>query len=314
MKQKLFFHDKNSSKAELPGSKIYDFKEVYIKTFTLEDIYQVSTIGLQQDLNRLIDFIQNHISIDINKITESDFKYILFWERMNSYSYNPILLKWNCDSCGENDSTEINEDNCGYKSISEEYTKDGINIELYSGDKINWKIPTIGSSRGAKNFIEQFKKPESSYIIAEIANSVTFLDSPNLTISEKFDRIKQLKPDDFSIFSFLNEEYSSYGIKEQAEVKCRHCGGCQQVRFHFGITNLFPNFQDSRSIRSRIFSNSISDESSEHSERGDEQTTLSEEEIRREDTNRESKRQSEEIDNRQNEEKVVTFDEFQNGS
>ena len=67
---KLFFHDKNTSKIELPGSPIYDFKEVYIKTFTLEDIYQISTITQQQDSNRLLSFIQSKISVDINKLTE----------------------------------------------------------------------------------------------------------------------------------------------------------------------------------------------------------------------------------------------------
>ena len=71
MKNKLFFHDKNSHKIEFPGNKIYNFKEAYAKTFTLEDIYKVSTIGLQQDLNRLIDFIQDHVSIDINEIMQS---------------------------------------------------------------------------------------------------------------------------------------------------------------------------------------------------------------------------------------------------
>lgn len=314
MKQKFFFHDKNSSKIELPGNKIYDFKEVYIKTFNLEDIYQVSTIGIQQDLNRLINFIQDHLSIDINKITEADFKYVLFWERLNSYSYNPIILKWNCGSCFEDNNTEINETNCGYKELSKEYTKDGVNIELYSGDKVNWKIPTIGDSKAAKEFIEKAKKAESSYIIAEIAQCITFLDSPELSLGDKFNKVKQLKPDDFTIFSYLTNEFTNYGIEEIADVKCGHCGGCQQTRFHFELSNLFPNFHDSGLIRSRIFSNSVSNEPSEHTPGGDEQTALSEEEIRREDKDRTAKKQPKKVSDRQdeNKEELMTLDEFEN--
>jgi hypothetical protein len=311
MKNKLFFHDKNTSKIELPGKSIYDFEDLYIKTFTLEDIYQISTISQQKDSNRLISFIQSKISTDITKLTESDFKFILFWERFNSYSYSPFVLKWDCKDCYSENSTNIDEKMLEGKDLNPEYDKEGMSIDLFSGGKLVWKLPTLGDAKKAREFIDSNKLSDSSYSIAEIAQCSEF-PGEELSLMEKFNRIKELKPDDFVIFGYLREEFVDYGVQEKANVECRHCGVCQQVRFHFELHSLFPDFRDTSSIRSRIFSNRIANESAEHREGGVLETPVSKEEIRRgsETPTTKTKSKTTNSGSNQPEKEVMTFDEF----
>jgi hypothetical protein len=279
---KLFFANKNTSKVTLPGKAMYDFPdEVYINTFTLEDLYQITTIGIQGDEKRLIQFMQSHLSVDVSKLTETDFKYLLFWERLNSYSYNPITLSWECIKCLKDNKTEINETNLDYKELSSDYTKNGLIIELYSGEKIIWRIPTIQDT----NIVKEFCKGKDPYVyaLAEIAQCITFHNNPEIvSLKDKLEKVKSFLPDDFSIFTHLNVEYTNYGIQDKANVVCSHCQARQDVEFQFGITNIFPSFPSSGSLRSRILPNNSPNESksTSNTRRGVQQTSISKEEVR----------------------------------
>lgn len=283
---KFFFPNKNTSKVNLPGKAIYNFQdEVYINTFTLEDLYQITTIGIQGDENRLIQFMQSHLSIDVTKLTDADFKYLLFWERLNSYAYNPVTLTWECMKCLKDNKTEINETNVEYRELSPDYTKNGLIVELYSGEKIIWRIPTLQDIKIVKDFCKG--KDPHLYALAEIAQCITFHANPEIvSLKDKVERIKSFLPDDFSIFTHLSVEYANYGIQDKANVTCNHCKAEQDVEFQFGVTNIFPSFPSPGSLRSRILPNNPSNESKSTSDTsgGVQQTNVSKEEIRGEAT------------------------------
>jgi hypothetical protein len=130
-------------------------------------------------------------------------------------------------------------------------------------------------------------------------------------LADKFNKLKLASPDEFTIFNFLLDEYGDYGIQDKASVTCRHCGVCQSVRFHFELYSIFPNLHSTGDIRSRILSDSVSNESPECESGGLFETPISEEAIRRGSKNSHPKKQPEETNSRPIEEKkVMTFDEF----
>lgn len=80
----------------LSDFRYYDFNRLRVKTLTVGDLHTLSSIVGTRSVLGMIDFIDDHIDQDVNKLLDIDFYYIMFWLKKNSYPDNSMTLTWDC--------------------------------------------------------------------------------------------------------------------------------------------------------------------------------------------------------------------------
>lgn len=98
----------------------YDFDELYIREFTVEDLKLVhmGMRGRVRPLSHILRAIQLCITEDVEVLTDGDLEFIMAWLRLNSYPKGPLLVNWTC-----------NQRNMVYKD----------NRTFYRGEPLTWQ-------------------------------------------------------------------------------------------------------------------------------------------------------------------------------
>jgi hypothetical protein len=74
----------------------YDFKELYIKPFTVTHLKLLSRAHITKNTEfqkRAVDAV---ITEDVNELTPGDYFYILEWLKINSTTKTPVTIEWTC--------------------------------------------------------------------------------------------------------------------------------------------------------------------------------------------------------------------------
>lgn len=92
----------------LSGCIFYDFKEVFIRPLDLQDLSQIYVAVTEENMSILIDVIDRCLSVNARKLTLPDFKYVMYWLRINSYPKSPFTIEWK-SKYGNQNVTTIND-------------------------------------------------------------------------------------------------------------------------------------------------------------------------------------------------------------
>lgn len=74
----------------------YDFKKLYIRPFTVNELRLVSKAATLKEMSHLIRAIDLVTTEDASNFTIGDFYYILMWLRIHSMPKTPYVIEWHC--------------------------------------------------------------------------------------------------------------------------------------------------------------------------------------------------------------------------
>lgn len=263
---KNLFHAKPITKptttftVELPSNgKLYNGKRtVELSFFTVSDVKRLFNIARGTKTDSIHKLISEKVH-DFNafELTVSDFWYLLYYIRINSFKSNPIKITWTCEKsdpstdklCGASNSTELTKDQLIIKEIDPDLVEP-ISITLPDFGEVNVCLPRTGKDAEAEEVVSKLpgKHSDSDLWVARIAgliqNQKSLLDNYML-VSQKF------TADDLYFLDAFNEEFK-YGIVDQVNLKCSGCQEVSQINFRLSILDLVPAIRETRHVRNAV--------------------------------------------------------------
>ena len=218
----------------------YDYKQLYIRPFTVNELKLVSKAAVMKELSHLIRAIDLVITEDASNLTIGDFYYILMWLRIHSMPKTPYVVEWHCHESvltNVNDGTIIlNDHNFKVPENEEDYeVKDCsthnsevihmTDVEIITLEDDFAGLPQDGAlefdyprARHLQEIQEALLDPELNLLVGPaqwIKEGDTIEDKINILATQS----------DLQVFddaAALNESVV-YGISETATLTCRAC-------------------------------------------------------------------------------------------
>lgn len=72
----------------------YAFNEVHLRAFDIDALAGLSEARSSGSFTVLLDVLNDYINVDIRDLTGPDYRYCMYWWRINSYSKSPYHLDW----------------------------------------------------------------------------------------------------------------------------------------------------------------------------------------------------------------------------
>lgn len=221
----------------------YDYKELYIRPFTVKELRLVSKAAMLKDISHLLRAVDLVTTQDAGNLSVGDFYYVLMWLRIHSMPKTPYVVEWHCDegiitnkTTGQqilNDETfAVPEDEENWDVVAcDAHNSEVIhmtNVEIITLDEENFDDTTIPKggpiefdfprARNIQDMQEALKNPELKLIVGA-AQWVKAGD----TLEDKIKILEsQTDLQAFDDAAVLNETIV-HGIKETTTLTCRNC-------------------------------------------------------------------------------------------
>lgn len=75
----------------------YDWNELYIRPFRINEFKLVSKAAAMKDMSHMIRAIDLVITQDASNLTIGDFYYVMMWLRIHSLPKSPLVVDWHCE-------------------------------------------------------------------------------------------------------------------------------------------------------------------------------------------------------------------------
>lgn len=195
------------------------------------------------------DFIVNDIlrrtlrGIRVEDILVADKLFLILWLRANTYRESGYVVDFTCTKCEQESQYHFELDNLEVQKLSPEYDPNKT-ITLMSGAKVNLRFLTIGDELKINRFKEMNAKAigEIDPELLNIANMLTNVSRPEMSMMEKYYWVTNMNPGDFSYIASYIEKFGM-GIKPYVNVKCSNCGGTGPVGISFRGDFFLPSYK-----------------------------------------------------------------------
>lgn len=224
----------------------YDFKDLYIKPFTVKHLSKLARSQQEASLQMLVEVVSTVLSTpngdtDIGfKLSTADFTAVLYWLRMNSFAKPQMRYRWICQHDEHIDQVKLGA--LSPKSLE--------NILVYKESDI--KVIHLDHKPDEEKYTLYFdNRPPVRLVPENMLNTIQFLDDPEqrwdsadfqfsaklaahldlpLTLNEKILFVEnELAMDHVPLIKEFSALIDGYGIKETVTSKCKECGVSQQV-------------------------------------------------------------------------------------
>lgn len=231
---------------KLPGQKLYD-KEFRFRTFTLQDLRDLTTATETNDVARFISVINNTCDQDISELTVYDFYFVLWHQRMNSFTRHPYTVTWQC-GCGRENTSEIKVSNLVITDVAEDFEDGGEQI-LFAEQKVHYHFERISHILDAIDQANehQIHNRSRSEIISDLVlcSRIYYPEDKEKTVWERRSTYfnpndeKGFSPDDIIDFSMWDQKFS-YGVKENLKLTCAECNKETTMEYKIEMMEFFP--------------------------------------------------------------------------
>ena len=234
---------------ELPGGFLYP-EECRIQPFTYGDASALSLLGRTNDPETLFKIIDKRVNLDVNSLTIQDFWYILYWQRINSYSTFPVKLPWTCNHCEHKNLNEVTGSSLIINDLDNKYYH-GIEVDFPDSGVLKVRLKLIGDEIKLKKYMRTEKIEDPTGEIYETLLTACMLEHNGGTLKERYNTVKGMSADDQFTLKGV-EDYFEYGVKDYSEFTCENCKEVVKVGYELDLTSFFPSVQDKSSVGSRI--------------------------------------------------------------
>jgi hypothetical protein len=243
---------KKVSTVVLPGDHLYE-DDCKVETFTFGDASALSLLIKAPDIKKLVEVLDSRTNLDATKLTIQDFKFLLYWHRINSYANFPNKIIWHCPHCETKNYHNLTADKLIIKDLDPIYDH-GLVIDLPDAGPTALRIKLVEDELKARKWFRENKKEFDEETLEKLMYA-GMLELEGGTLSERLEKIENMSSDDFcQLIDFQNE--FDYGIQEYSEFACTNdeCKEVAKVNHNFDLVSFFPQVQGSGNVRARILS------------------------------------------------------------
>lgn len=234
---------------ELPGGFLYE-DNCRIQPFTYGDASVLSLLSKTNDPESLFNIINKRLNLDVNVLTLQDFWFILYWQRINSYSSFPVKLPWTCNHCEHKNLDEMSGSSLIIEDLSRDYYH-GIEVNFPDSGVLKLRLKLIGDEIKLKKYMRKEKIEDTTGEIYETLLTASILEYNGGTLKERYELVKNMSADDQFTLKGV-EDYFDYGVKDYSEFTCEECKEVVKVGYELDLTSFFPTIQDKSDVGSRI--------------------------------------------------------------
>lgn len=89
--------DANYVRVDLPSKHVfYPFKDIWIRPFKIKELSKIWLATQENSFTHLVDAMDATIAegADLRDLLPQDFKFLMYWHRINSYPRSPFTIEW----------------------------------------------------------------------------------------------------------------------------------------------------------------------------------------------------------------------------
>jgi hypothetical protein len=260
---------------ELPSAfQFYDFKHISSRTMTAAHQAKFSRAHKEQKLRYTVEGISATLEPDRSAfdLSVSDFYFLMYWQRVNSYSKNPMLITAYCDNTEHNEKVYIGYDddeevedpeNPGEKKIAKvhknldeatlktEVLMNHTTLETKYLDPIDFAqhpirakydlhIETMRDVVEATEYLLDNEVNEEDLFHLKYAVFMRRVKGRG-SIKERMLAVSKIPADEMEEFDRYIEAVTGYGVSEFAVIKCKGCGASSKVKITLDALTFLPS-------------------------------------------------------------------------
>lgn len=259
---------------ELPsGFQFYDFKHISARTLQAAHQAKFSRAQKEEKLRYTVEGISGTLepSRSAFDLSVGDFYFLMYWQRVNSYSKNPLLVTSYCDNTPHNEKVYIGyeEDqeveNAGedepktikvHKKMDEETLKNEVllnntTLDTKYLDPIDFNEHPIRAKydlhiETMRDVVEVTEYLNDNEDVTEedlfLIKYAVFLrrTEGRKTLKQRMDAVANISPDDMLEFDTYIDAVTAYGVSEFATIRCKGCGASSKVKITLDALTFLP--------------------------------------------------------------------------
>lgn len=254
----------------LPSSfMFYQFDSLSIRRFKYLEMKKVASGVISGNVANIVEAISACLPTNGSAydLTDGDFWFLMYWQRVNSYKKNPYTLEWDCSDIDhlsrvfdeDDETTEDSLHNVSVLSTSENFQLDSIDQEQAA--KINAKIQYVLDTYGVnlwastvrdtheatrlklgdkKNEKDEAEVYSDDMSMIRYASHISRAHGRRLVDRLRF--LNTMNPDpDFlcEVDEFIN--LINHGVHDTVTVRCKECNKSKEVPVSFDLLTFFPH-------------------------------------------------------------------------
>ena len=238
------------------GGRLYGGRSsVEASFFTTLDVKRLYDITKGTKTDSIEKLIGSKIDLNIEELTISDFWYVLYWVRINSFEKHPLKVEWTCkklkkgDTCSTVNDSLIEGSNLVVEELDKEY-KEPVTLKLPVHGDIKVKLRRVSDTIVADKLVDtkfNGKASEGDQWFIKLASSI----DNGQSLYENYLLVSKLDPDDLMYLDSFESTYS-YGVRTVVKVACKDCQEVSLIPFQIALEHFFPSNQSSSNFRNAI--------------------------------------------------------------
>jgi hypothetical protein len=254
---------------DLPSTfQFYDFKTLSVRTLLASHQAKFSRAAKEQKMRYSVEALSATLEPDRSafELSVPDFYFLLFWQRVNSFSKTPMLITAYCDNEKHNHDVHIGETKPDptpedpdrvmvikkhEDTLRIEQVLQNTTLDTKYADPVD--VTDLEITRKYQLDVERMKDVVETIEYLTEGQETTeeqlfllgyagFLKSAEgqANIKEKLQAVADMTPDDISEFDEYIKRVSDYGVAEYANVKCKECGASVRVKISLDALTFLP--------------------------------------------------------------------------
>lgn len=259
---------------ELPsGFQFYDFTHISARTLLAAHQAKFSRAHKEQKLRYTVEGISATLepSKSAFDLSVADFYFLMYWQRVNSYSKNPMLITAYCDNTEHNEKVYIGYDaeepapdsteeepktvkvhkKLDESTLKTEVLLNNTTLETKYLDPVNFDEHPVRAKYGlhietmrdvveATEWLLDNEATEEDLFALKYAVFVRRRPGCS-TLKERMDYVSKIPAEDMDEFDRYIEAVTAYGVSEFAVIKCKECGASSKVKITLDALTFLPS-------------------------------------------------------------------------
>jgi hypothetical protein len=262
--------DPNFFSIHLPSGFMFnDFDSLSCRTLMAAHQAKFSRANKEQKLRYSVEAISATLEPGLSAfdLTPADFYFLMYWQKVNSFSKNPMLITAYCDDVDHNHAVHIgievpdeddpenpektklvkkDEDTLRTEVVLSNTTLDvkyleGLDVsDLDVVRKYDLHVETMRDIVEVTEYIEENTVSEEDLFMLQYAVLLRRKEGLN-TVKERLKfATENFDTNDTAELETYIKRVTAYGVSEYANIKCKECGASQRVKISFDALTFLP--------------------------------------------------------------------------
>jgi hypothetical protein len=260
---------------DLPsGFQFYDFKNISARTLLAAHQAKFSRAHKEQKLRYTVEGISATLEPTRSAfdLSIADFYFLMYWQKVNSYSKNPLLVTAFCDNTDHNEKVYIGYEEgeevddadhpgekktvkvlkrLGEETLKTEVLLNNTTLETKYLDPVDFSQHPIRNKYGlhietmrdvveVTEYLIDNDATEEDLFLIKYAVFVKRREGCS-TLRQRMDVVAKMPPDDMEEFDRYIDAVTAYGVSEFAMIKCKGCGASSKVKITLDALMFLPS-------------------------------------------------------------------------